>query len=236
MNTVMSTSASSERPVAGYGCGLCEIRKSEFGILDKEGNDMNKLMTAIAAALVAMMFAAPVHAQNCQTFYNPALPITGIQGNDRHYKCYQRFVWFNQGKGSWCARDWYRSCMHSGLHNDIFNEGGNVLVMDPNLAASGDNLASAQSPGWKTGYTVKDKSKAAPQRFYASGGQIIVVPYVCRGSLKKTPEDPGQRIQSNDAQAEYHFPNPTLSEIRQYKTSGSCGGCPAAGNQQGTGC
>ena len=31
--------------------------------LDKEGNDMNKLMTAIAAALVAMVMAAPVHAQ-----------------------------------------------------------------------------------------------------------------------------------------------------------------------------
>ena len=43
--------------------GYVKIRKSEFGILDKEGNDMNKLMTAIAAALVAMVIAAPVAAQ-----------------------------------------------------------------------------------------------------------------------------------------------------------------------------
>ena len=43
--------------------GYVKIRKSEFGILDKEGNDMNKLMTTIAAALVAMVVAAPVAAQ-----------------------------------------------------------------------------------------------------------------------------------------------------------------------------
>ena len=184
---------------------------------------------------MALALAAPVAAQNCQTFYNPALPITGITGNDRHYKCYQRFVWFNQGKGSWCARDWYRSCMHAGLHSDIFKDGDDQLVMDPNLPGSGSNLASAQT-GWMTGYTLKDKSKAAPQRFYASGGQIIVEPYVCLNSLKTSPEDPGQRIESNDARAEMFFPNPTLSEIRTYKTSGSCGGCPAGGNLAGTGC
>ncbi len=188
-------------------------------------------ITATLAALVAMVVAAPAEAQNCQTFYNPALPITGITGNDRHYKCYQRFVWFNQGKGSWCARDWYLSCMHSGWHDA---NGGNTEEHDwedenGNLIRNGPN-------GWVTGYSEHDDGRVAPRNIYVSNGTIIVHPYVCRNSLKTTPEDPGQRIESNDDRARMFFPNPTLSEIRTYKTSGSCGGCPAEGNMAGTGC
>ena len=90
---------------------------------------MKQPMMTFAAALVALVVAAPVAAQNCQTFYNPALPITGITGNDRHYKCYQRFVWFNQGKGSWCARDWYRSCMQGVVQ--LCWSGGDGLIRPP---------------------------------------------------------------------------------------------------------
>ncbi|MCY4238174.1 MAG: hypothetical protein OXC93_07450, partial [Rhodospirillaceae bacterium] len=160
----------------------------------------------------------------------------GVVGGD-HYKCYQRFVWFNQGKGSWCARDWYRSCMHSGWHDSkARNTLSGSWVKDPNLDASGDNLIEASPEGWVTGYAAHDTGRVAPREIYVSGGRIIVYPYVCRGSLKTSPEDPGQRIESNDDRAKMFFPNPTLSEIRTYKTSGSCGGCPAGGNLAGTGC
>ena len=200
-----------------------------------------RLLATLAAALVAMVVAAPVHAQNCQTFYNPALPIpTGvISGTDRDYKCYQRFVWYNQGKGSWCARDWYRSCMHSGWHDVQVRNMNGIWVKDPNLPnAENDpnNRIEVGQNGWVTGYAPHDDGKVAPREIYVSGGQIIVYPYVCRGSLKTSPEDPGQRIESNNALAKEYFPNPTLSEIRTYKTSGSCGGCPAGGNLTGTGC
>ena len=176
-----------------------------------------------------MVVAAPVAAQNCQTFYNPALPMRVVAGD--HYECYQRFVWFNQGKGSWCERDWYRSCMHSGWHDaKITNQQSGEWIDE-----SGNAIESS-SDGWITGYAKHDDGRVAPQNIYVYGGQIIVHPYVCRGSLKSSPEDPGQRIQSNDDRAKMFFPNPTLSEIRQYITSGSCGGCPGAGNQAGTGC
>ncbi len=180
-----------------------------------------------AAALVATVIVAPVWAQNCQTFYNPVLPMPVSD----HYKCYQRFVWFNQGKGSWCARDWYRSCMHAGWHhaNGSNTNEHNWTDEDGNLIRNGPN-------GWVTGYSEHDDGRVAPRNIYVSGGQIIVHPYVCRGSLKTSPEDPGQRIESNDDRAKMFFPNPTLSEIRTYKTSGSCGGCPAGGNLAGTGC
>ena len=191
---------------------------------------MKQPMMTFAAALVALVVAAPVAAQNCQTFYNPALPITGITGNDRHYKCYQRFVWFNQGKGSWCARDWYRSCMHSGWHDANGNDREEHAWTDE------DGNPITESNGWVTGYSAHDDGRVAPRQIYVSGGQIIVHPYVCRNSLKTSPEDPGQRIESNDDRAKMFFPNPTLSEIRTYKTSGSCGGCPAGGNLTGTGC
>ncbi len=183
----------------------------------------------LAAALIMVGLAAPVEAQNCQTFYNPALPMPVSD----HYECYQRFVWYNQGKGTWCARDWYRSCMSEGL-NDTIGEG--TWVKDPNLPASGDNLIEAGQTGWVTGYVEKDKGKVAPRKVYVSGGQIIVKPYVCRGSLKTSPDDPGQRIEATDARAEAFFPNPTLAEIRKYVRSGACGGCPAQGNMDGTGC
>ena len=188
-------------------------------------------LATLAVALVGIGLAAPVAAQNCQTFYNPELPITGISGNDRHYKCYLRFVWFNQGKGSWCARDWYRSCMHAGWHEaNVGNTAAHAWTdADGNAITDGPN-------GWVTGYSEHDDGRVAPRNIYVSGGQIIVHPYVCRGSLKTSPEDPGQRIESNDDRAKMFFPNPTLSEIRTYKTSGSCGGCPAGGNLTGTGC
>ncbi|MCY4303180.1 MAG: hypothetical protein OXC62_00065 [Aestuariivita sp.] len=203
------------------------LRRHENGQSDLTASVLlSRLPTFAAAALVAMVVAAPVAAQNCMTFF---------AGGD--YDCYQSFVWHNQGKGTWCARDWYRSCMHSGLNSRKLLDGmdDHRLVMDPNQPASGNNLGSEQN-GWVTGYTFKDKSKAAPQRFYASGGQIIVHPYVCRGSLKKSPGDPGQRIQSNDSRAEMFFPAPTLAEIRRYIKTGSCGGYAAGGNQDGTGC
>ncbi len=185
----------------------------------------------LAAALIMVGLAAPVEAQNCQTFYNPALPMPVSD----HYECYQRFVWYNQGKGSWCARDWYRSCMHAGLIDKTeFDD--DTWVKDPNLPASGDNLIEAGQNGWVTGYTARDKGKVAPQRLYVSGGQIIVHPYVCRRSLKTSPDDPGQRIASNDAKAEEFFPTPTLAEIQRYVSSGACSRCPAQGNQTGTGC
>ena len=186
----------------------------------------------LAAALVMVGLAAPVAAQNCQTFYNPALPGTGD-----HYKCYQRFVW-RQQQGSWCERDWYRSCMHAGwLSAQSLNAiEGSTWVKDPNLDASGDNLVEAGQNGWVTGYTERDDGRVAPQKLYVSGGQIIVEPYVCRNSLKTSPDDPGRRIQSNDARAEMFFPSPTLAEIRRYVSSGSCGACPGRGNMAGDGC
>ena len=181
--------------------------------------------------------SAPSPAQNCRTFYNPALPLPpGLGGGDVHYNCYQRFVWYNQGKGSWCARDWYRSCMHSGWHDVQIRNMNGIWVKDPNLPDNGDNLIEAGQNGWVTGYAPHDTGRVAPRNIYVSGGQIIVYPYVCRGSLKTSPDDPGRRIESNDARAMALFPSPTLSEIRQYKTSGSCKGCPAAGNDTGTGC
>ena len=186
-----------------------------------------KAVTTLAAALVASMMASPVMAQNCQTYYRPWEPMTGPGG---HYGCYQRFVWYNQGKGSWCARDWYRSCMHSGLHNET---GGNN---SPHAWTDEAGNPITESEGWVTGYSAHDDGRVAPRNIYVSGGQIIVHPYVCRGSLKTSPEDPGQRIESNDSRAMELFPNPTLAEIQQYKTSGACSACPAAGNDTGTGC
>ncbi len=207
-------------------------------IISKYPPPLAKLAT-LTTALIALLMTGQVWAQNCQTFYNPELPITGITGNDRHYKCYQRFVWFNQGKGSWCARDWYRSCMHSGWHDVQVRNMNGIWVKDPSQDAGldgGANRIEVGQNGWVTGYAPHDTGRVAPREIYVSGGQIIVYPYVCRGSLKTTPEDPGQRIQSNDGRAKMFFPNPTLSEIRTYKTSGSCGGCPAGGNLTGTGC
>ena len=195
---------------------------------------MKQPMMTLAAALVAMVVAAPVHAQNCQTFYNPALPFpSGLSGNDRDYECYQRFVWYNQGKGSWCARDWYRSCMHSGLHEET---GGNNSPHDWKDEDGNSIAGNSSNNGWVTGYSDHDDGRVAPRNIYVSNGTIIVYPYVCRNSLKTSPNDPGQRIESNDDRAKMFFPNPTLSEIRTYKTSGSCGGCPAGGNLTGTGC
>jgi len=104
--------------------------------------------------------------------------------------------------------------------------------MDPNLPAAGMNLVSSQS-GWVIGYTAKDTGKVSPHHFYASGGEIIVYPYVCGGSLKTSPRDPGQRIQSNDDRARAFFPNPTLSEIRQYIGDGGCSDCSGRGDMDG---
>ncbi|MCY4287631.1 MAG: hypothetical protein OXC63_03470 [Aestuariivita sp.] len=155
--------------------------------------------------------------------------------NGGTYDCYQRFVWHNQGKGSWCARDWYRSCMHAGLINEV-NPDGSTWVKDPNGPEGGDNRVESGQNGWVTGYTYRDKGRVAPQKLYVSGGQIIVEPYVCRGYLKTSPDDPGQRIQSNDARAQEYFPAPTLAEIRRYVSSGACVGCPGRGNLMGNGC
>ncbi len=52
---------------------------------------MMTFAAALAAGLAALMFAAPAEAQNCQTFYNPVLPMPVSD----HYECYQRFVWYN---------------------------------------------------------------------------------------------------------------------------------------------
>ena len=193
-----------------------------------------RLGMMLAAALLMVGLAEPVEAQNCQTFYNPALPMPVSD----HYECYQRFVWYNQGKGSWCARDWYRSCMHAGWLDAQGGQDfpGDTWVKDPNLPARGDNLIEAGHNGWVTGYTERDKGKVAPQKLYVSGGQIIVHPYVCFRSLKTTPNDPGRRIASNDERAEMFFPNPTLPEIRRYVSSGECSGCTAQGNETGDGC
>ena len=102
---------------------------------------------------------------------------------------------------------------------------------------------SANIPGgWVKGYTAKDTGMVSPHWFYVDAnfqGVIIGFPVVCRGSLKTTPDDPGQRITSTDAEARAFFPGLdglTLAEIQTYKTSGSCGGCPGRGNQTGTGC
>ena len=180
------------------------------------------------------MFAAPVEAQNCQTFYNPVLPMPVSDD----YECYQRFVWYNQGKGSWCAKDWYRSCLHSGLRNSDGTRwsGDNTPVFNPNEPDSGNNLLTSIGNGWIFGYTHKDKGKVSQHWFYVDNGVIIGFPYVCGGSLKTTPDDPGQQITSTDLTARTFFENLTLAEIQTYKTSGSCGGCPAAGNNDGTGC
>ena len=181
----------------------------------------------VVTALIALLMAGPVAAQNCQTFYNPALPMPVSD----HYECYQRFVWYNQGKGSWCARDWYRSCMHSGWHDAQSERIGNSGWQDEN-----GNPITNSPDGWVTGYSSRDDGRVAPQKIYVSGGQIIVYPYVCRGSLKKSPGDPGQRIQSNDALAQEYFPDPTLAEIRRYISSGACNGCAGQGNLMGNGC
>ncbi|MCY3983272.1 MAG: hypothetical protein OXE85_05075, partial [Roseovarius sp.] len=139
----------------------------------------------------------------------------------------------NQGKGSWCARDWYRSCMHAGWHHA---NGSNIEEHDWQYENGNLIRDDTTTTGWVTGYSEHDDGRVAPRRIYVSGGQIIVHPYVCRGSLKKTPEDPGRRIESGDARAMEFFPSPTLSEIQTYKTNGSCGACPAEGNMAGDGC
>ena len=186
-----------------------------------EGGAMKRAGIALAAALAASMMASPVMAQNCQTFF---------AGGD--YKCYQRFVWYNQGKGSWCAKDWYRSCMHAGWHEANASNNAEHDWED----ADGNLIREGGATGWVIGYSEHDDGRVAPRNIYVSGGTIIVHPYVCRRSLQKMPNGPGQRIESNDSRAMEFFPNPTLSEIRQYKTSGSCGACPAEGNLAGDGC
>ena len=188
---------------------------------------MRRLATFAAAALAATLVAAPVHAENCQTFYNPTLPGTGDA-----YKCYQRFVWHQQ-QGSWCERDWYLSCMHAGWHEET---GGNNSPHDWKDEDGNSIAGNSSNNGWVTGYSEHDDGRVAPRNIYVSAGTIIVYPYVCRNSLKTSPDDPGRRIESNDARAMQLFPNPTLSEIRRYITSGACGDCPGAGNQAGTGC
>ncbi len=159
------------------------------------------------------------------------------------YACRQIYVFYAQ-QGSWCARDWYRSCMHAGWNNrDLFANSDSEFVIDPTLPEGNgagqlrntSNQVSSQN-GWVVGYTARDKGKVAPQNLYISSGSIIVYPYVCRGYLKTSPNDPGQRIQSNDEMAKMYFPNPTLQEIQRYVGTGACQSCPAEGNMNGDGC
>ena len=158
------------------------------------------------------------------------------------YECRRIYVFYAQ-EGSWCAKDWYRSCMGKGLRNASAGS-DNVWVIDPTLpdgtgpgqVLNTANLVSALADGWIVGYTDVDKGKVAPQNLYISSGSIIVHPYVCGSSMKKFPKDPGQRIQSNDEMAKMYFPNPTLQEIQRYVGTGACQSCPAEGNMNGDGC
>ena len=133
---------------------------------------MKRLIVTLAAALVGMVMAAPVEAQNCQTFYNPAFP--GAEG-DKAYDCYRSYVWHQQ-QGSWCARDWYRECLHKGYRSrSLWAEQGAIPVFNPNEPASGNNLLTSLGTGWIFGYRSGDTGMVSQRVQVWHGADMALV-------------------------------------------------------------
>jgi len=85
-----------------------------------------KLAAAALVVLAALTMTSPAQAQehmyqgfNCRSY--PGIPTTPSamrenmekENPGNSYECYQISIWYSQ-EGSWCAKHWYQSCMHSG--------------------------------------------------------------------------------------------------------------------------